>query len=229
MPPTPVRESPREKQAREAREEAARQTELRAREEAARVMPDVFDKPEGDGEPKQDEPKQDEPRDPNTVANPKIDLSRCAVKNDKGTRQCILEPHGEDVPHKFRTGGKRKEYKPITGDFAFDDVPEDEVIGGVRESVLDDYEKQLKTKFEESYAAWEAAGKPAEFNSSPRKRVFFEPDNAETVRYKMDRVGRVLGKRVRVVGPKTHTNGNQFFVYVVTDKGTRGTPGSPGE
>jgi hypothetical protein len=183
-------------------------------------------------------------QDPSTVASVGVDVSRCPAKNDKGTRQCILAADHRTYAigdakgnaftetidgHLFRSGGKRKEYAPVTGTLLFEDVPDSEEVHGVREQERSDEQKEIDRRVELAYKEWVAAGKPKEFNKSPRKRIMFEPGNEATVAHMLDSAARYAGYNVRVVGPKTHDSGAKFFYYVVKDRTTREKTGATPE
>jgi len=164
-------------------------------------------------------------RSAETVPSANVDVSRCDHKSENG-RQCILTRHGDDTDHKFRTAGTRKEYAPLPEGFlaanTMEDVPEDEAPVQVKEITRSADQLVIDENVKAAYAAWVEAGKPAEFNKSPRKRRLVPPEYADTVRHMLDSAGTFLGYRVRIAPNKTHESGATMIYFVVTDKTERG-------
>jgi hypothetical protein len=192
----------------------------------------------------------------------KPDLTRCDGRNESGKRQCILNAgHShvatgqdkgavysgtiEENGHVFRSGGKRKEYAPLTGEvehagtkgtFIFEDVPDEEEVTGLRETERSEEQQEIDRRVKAAHEDWIKAGKPAEFNTpskvvdgekvTVRKRIMFAPGNEATVSHMMDKAARFHNVNVRLVGPRTHESGAKFFFYVVKDKTERQPTGA---
>jgi hypothetical protein len=176
------------------------------------------------------------PEDPNNVVSVGVDVSRCPVKNEAGTRQCILaEDHktyavGDNKGdaftetidgHLFRASGKKREFAPFKGTLTFEDVPEDEFVEGAKDGIRDEIQKQIDEKVKAAHTSWVELGKPdVPFNDlgTARKRILFEPGNEGIVKQMLESAGRYLKLRVTIVGPKSHKDGAKMYYYAARDK-----------
>lgn len=180
----------------------------------------------------------DEPRTPETTndvhpsetaQSATVNLARCETRSGKDgdprRRQCQLNA-GHEGSHKYRnTTATPVSSKPIAEvlgkdvdfDAMFDDVPDDEVVQ-VKEVQRDAFQQKIDARVKESYDAWVAAGKPAEFNSSPRKRWMGKPEAADAVRRMLNRAGTLHNVRVRIAPNKTHESGMTMVYFVASDK-----------
>lgn len=164
-----------------------------------------------------------------TAQSATVNLARCETRSGKDgdprRRQCQLNA-GHEGGHKYRnTTATPVSSKPIAEvlgadvdfDAMFDDVPDDEVVQ-VKEVQRDAFQQKIDARVKESYDAWVAAGKPAEFNSSPRKRWMGKPEAADAVRRMLNRAGTLHNVRVRIAPNKTHESGMTMVYFVASDK-----------
>lgn len=164
-----------------------------------------------------------------TAQSATVNLARCETRSGKDgdprRRQCQLNA-GHEGSHKYRnTTATPVSSKPIAEvlgkdvdfDAMFDDVPDDEVVQ-VKEVQRDAFQQKIDARVKESYDAWVAAGKPAEFNSSPRKRWMGKPEAADAVRRMLNRAGTLHNVRVRIAPNKTHESGMTMVYFVASDK-----------
>jgi hypothetical protein len=106
----------------------------------------------------------------------------------------------------------------LTADTGMEDVPDDEGPIQVKDAARSDAQKVIDGNVKTAHDAWVAAGKPEEFNKSPRKRRVVAPDQADALRDMLKAAGRLHNLRVRIAPTKTLTDGNAAVYFVVTDR-----------
>lgn len=160
-----------------------------------------------------------------TASDPSVDVSRCEDTNDNKRRCVLVRDHdkGESpTAHQYRKTSTTSDV--ALPDLAalnlatFEDVPDDEAPVPVKEMVRDEAQTTIDERVKAAHAAWIEAGKPQEFNKSPRKRIVIAPEHEAGVRKMLEKAGSYLNLRVRIAPSKTHESGNRMVYYVVTDR-----------
>lgn len=175
------------------------------------------------------------------VPNPEPEVCGHLINLEKGPKPC-QKPKGHDVPGTplYEEWGKghvsriqtRKEYEPVNAKSleSFADVPDSveveygavgagqqdrtKMFGGLQPTV-DDHVKK-------SWEKWVAAGKPADFNKSPRSRYIFPPKEEDTFRAMLRAAARFHGISVKMpTRSSAHQGGKRILYWVAVDSKPR--------
>ena len=160
------------------------------------------------------------------------------VNTEKGSKPCV-KPQGHDTEgtpafEEFGKGHasriqKRKEYAPIpkAALSSFKAVDEKEIVEygatGAQAPERDEVQQEIDGHVKDVYQEWVAAGKPENFNDSPRKRYQFNPELEESFRAALRSAGRLHGVSVRIAPSKKLQNGKVALYWTAQDVRERDT------
>lgn len=147
---------------------------------------------------------------------------KCGAVFGKGNKSVCTLDKSHDGSHK-RTYA-RKQWSPLPEGFTLagaEDVPETEVFH-VTEQKRDEYQQKFDADVKAAHDAWVAAGKPSDFNKSPRTRYLVNPGEEERYLDWLDKAATLHDVNVKVAKPlPRHTSGKLMVVYVAKDRQVR--------
>jgi len=118
------------------------------------------------------------------------------------TVTCVREAHDDKIKHSSRKTNKPS-VLPTVALATLEDVPETDVVT-VTETTRDEHQTLVDAQVMDAHTKWVAAGKPKEFNKSPRKRYYLAPDEVDGARAMLRRAETLHGVRVRIAPAKHH-------------------------